>query len=519
MENMKKRGCTKETIRGKKGVSPLIASVLSILFGIMMLAIVLTVIQPTFKRAKDSSTISDIFQNLQLLNSAIKEVSSEARGSKRTITLSISGGEYRINSTYDWIYATYEPESDLRLTGTKGDIKIDTGLEFADYFNWYVDGSLAEPHWTNTSGQWYVSSLKYLGTNGTAYMNITPRPIENFEFSGTVTNISGPTGGQIFVLPIPPENLVGYWTFDDRGSDKAYDYSGNNNTGTLTNMNTTGNSTSGWQSSSDCSGGTSCLMFDGVNDYVNTGYTTTLGTNDDFSIGLWVKTGTKSSSQVLAGFGSTTSNWNRIQLDLDINGNLRFYVRDDSGNANSYREVSLDLTDSSWHYVVGTWDGSSDTATLYIDGNLKGLDSTNSLGSITISHALVVGALNNNGATNEYFTGFIDEVMIFNRALTAEEVKALYEMSFKKIYGGDGSQNIGARTNASLVLSNPAGQSKFDDIKITRDGNNKMSFVIPYSKVDLNGTLRLQKGEHRIQIIHMGINSTSGKPIIEISVS
>ena len=55
----------------KKGISPLIASVLSILFGVIMLTIVLTVVQPTFKRAEDSSTVTDIFQNLQLKQSYI----------------------------------------------------------------------------------------------------------------------------------------------------------------------------------------------------------------------------------------------------------------------------------------------------------------------------------------------------------------------------------------------------------------------------------------------------------------
>jgi hypothetical protein len=283
-------------------------------------------------------------------------------------------------------------------------------------------------------------------------------------------------------------------------------------------MNTSGDATSGWQISSSCKAGSSCLMFDGMNDYVATSYTTTLGTSDGISLSMWVKTSTKASNQVAAGFGSTTANWNRIQLDIDTNGNVRFYVRDDNGNTNSYRGTGMDISDGAWHHIAGSWDGSSDNATLYIDGVCRGSDSANALGAITISHELAIGALNNNGAESEFFTGAIDEVMLFNRALSEDEVKSLYETSANKLYSS-GTKSITARTYASLVLSNPAGQTQFDDIKVTRAGNREISFVLPYSKVDINGSLRLQKGEHLIEIAHRGTNTTVGKPILEITAS
>jgi hypothetical protein len=506
---------TKKSVEAK-GVSPFIASVLTILFGVLMLGIVLGVVNPTFKRAQDSTVITDSFQNLNLLNSAIKEVASEAQGSKRTVSISVSGGEYSIDGTTDSILFTYDPSQNMYLTGTKGDIKIEHGSVFLDFFNWYVDDSTAAPVWTNTTGQWIVDNYKYKGNGGLAYHNLST--LENYKFSGDINNVSGSTGGQIFVTATNPERLVGFWTFDNASGAKAYDWSGNKINGTLTDMNTAGNSTSGWQNSADCKAGVSCLRFDGFNDYVDTGYTTTLGTNDDLTIEMWIKTNTKASSQISAGFGSTTGDWNRIQLDLDTSGNLRFYVRDDSGNANSYRDTTIDLSDNQWHHIVGTWDGSSDTATLYINGASKGSDSTNTLGAITISHALPIGALNNDGSVGLFFNGIIDEAKVWNVSLSADEITAEYELSSKKIRAS-GSQTVNAKTpNAAIVLANPDGVTNFDDIKVSKTVKEQ-TLVIPYSKIDLNGKLRITKGEHRVTITHRGTNTTLNKPIIEITGS
>ncbi len=62
---------------------------------------------------------------------------------------------------------------------------------------------------------------------------------------------------------------LGIWNLDEGSGSTTSDSSGNRNTGTLTGMNTTGNSTSGWNST--CKNA-NCLLFDGVNDYVSIGH-------------------------------------------------------------------------------------------------------------------------------------------------------------------------------------------------------------------------------------------------------
>jgi len=485
----------------KKGISPIIASVLSIMFGIIMLVIVLTVIQPTFKRASDSSTITDIFQNLQLLNSGIKEVSSEARGSKRTIPLTVSGGEYRINSTYDWLYVVFEPESDFKVVGRRGDIRAEYGLEFMDYFNWYVDGSDGSPIWKNTSGVWSVSDLKYVGANGTAYMNITPRPIENFEFGGIITNISGTTGGQVFVLPTNPEKLIGFWTFDEGSGNQAYDWSGNKNNGTLNGFS---DNAVNW-TSSGCAFG-KCLVFDGGNDYVSGPLTT----SSTITISIWIKPSVLESTDENFIIRGSPNSWEFVYDPTASPYHWRIMVY------GSVESATLDVNDNVnvnelAHYVfVLRYGGGNNNLTVYKNGWLVGshFNSTD-IGPANTPTGFRIGQF-----SGLPYNGRMDEIMIFNSLLAPDEVKALYETSTKKL-GSSGSRTIDSRIKGGIVLSNPFGQAQFDDIKVVRD-KNTLTFIIPYSKIDINGTLRLRAGEHQIQIEHVGTNDTLNKPIIEI---
>jgi hypothetical protein len=81
-----------------------------------------------------------------------------------------------------------------------------------------------------------------------------------------------------------------------------------------------------------------------------------------------------------------------------------------------------DLTLNQWHQIVGTYDGS--IAKLYIDGELK----ASGQGSYTIMHDDTPLCFSREISQPNYdgFNGIIDNVMIYNRALNAEEVEAQY---------------------------------------------------------------------------------------------
>jgi len=493
---------------GRKAVSPLIATVLVTLFGVITLGIALGVVNPTFRRAQDTSAVNDQFATLETLNAAVKEVASEPDGSRRVVPITVTAGTLRVNSTYDWLYFEYEPLETLGISGTKGDIRIDQGLEFVDYFSSYADGSTATPVWTNASGQALASSGAYSITNGTAYHNIST--LENWKFSAAMSNVSGSTGGQVFALPTNPESLVGFWPLDNRSGSVAYDYSGNHNNGTLTNMNTIGNATSGWQDAANCKAGRSCLRFDGVNDYVNAGSSYNLNITDAITISLWFKQNSYIDSYLV-------SKGSSYRLKLQDGSRLRGLIYIDGAIKNVY-SVTGSILNNTWYHAVMTYDKNdpSNIVKLYINGVNATSSATNTGGLPidTVTASIYIGDLLNGGYV---FNGTIDEVMIFNRSLSADEVAALYETSAKKLSGAGGSQSIAAKTpNPAIVLANPAGQTRVDNVEVTRSGG-KLTLMVPYTNVELNGTLRLQKGEHRVQIRHMATNVTTNKPIIELT--
>ena len=72
--------------------------------------------------------------------------------------------------------------------------------------------------------------------------------------------------------------------------------------------------------------------------------------------------------------------------------------------------------------MVVTFDAQRRELRLYVDGVLEGSGSNS--GSITPGDPLQIGR-NDNG--QEYFSGLIDDVRLYNRALTAQEVQDLYD--------------------------------------------------------------------------------------------
>ena len=82
------------------------------------------------------------------------------------------------------------------------------------------------------------------------------------------------------VIPKPPNNLglVGYWSFEGTKDTSVDDFSGNGNTGTLTNMDAGSDYVSGHKT------GSTALDFDGSSDYVDLGNSSTLTPTDKITV-------------------------------------------------------------------------------------------------------------------------------------------------------------------------------------------------------------------------------------------
>lgn len=114
------------------------------------------------------------------------------------------------------------------------------------------------------------------------------------------------------------------------------------------------------------------------------------------------------------------NNFFRLGLN-ENNGQIRFYTEQDN-ELNTKFVSNEDFVDGEWHHIVATRDG--DQGKIYVDGTLitEGDTMDGDIGGDDTNWYLA-----QDGNTNGYLIGAMDEVRIYSRALTAEEVKKNFE--------------------------------------------------------------------------------------------
>jgi len=191
----------------------------------------------------------------------------------------------------------------------------------------------------------------------------------------------------------------------DAGSTKSYpgsgttwfDRSGNRNNGTLTNGPTF----------SSANGGS--IVFDGGDDYVLTGFTSSVA----FTWNTWFKTDVVSSGYKNI-ISIKTPNYILMLMDSGSN-NMGFWTSDGlNGKSLNMGPISTTV----WYYASFVREGNSITNgyKTYLNGSFKGNFNT---GTWSSSDVLVLGGRTD---TAQYFDGNIACAQIYNRALSATEV-------------------------------------------------------------------------------------------------
>jgi hypothetical protein len=168
----------------------------------------------------------------------------------------------------------------------------------------------------------------------------------------------------------------------------------------------------------------SAFNFDGVNDFIST--TASYTNPSDFTISIWFKTTVAGGK--LIGFGNsqtgTSGNYDR-HLYMNNAGQIYFGVYP---GAVRTLNTTASYNDGIWHMATASL-SSTNGIKLYIDGSLVA-----SSGATTTAQNYTgywkIGYDNINGWTsnpsNYYFTGQLDDVLIYNRELTSGEVNTLY---------------------------------------------------------------------------------------------
>lgn len=198
---------------------------------------------------------------------------------------------------------------------------------------------------------------------------------------------------------------VGAWSFNEGIGTTVGDASGQNNTGTLNGP--------VWTSTGKYGG---ALTFDGVNDFVNVPDANSLDLTTGMTLSAWVRP-------------TTLGNWRQVLLKERPNGlTYGLYGTGGTGNRpNSTisvggvdREVNAPaasaLTVNTWAHLAVTYDGT--TMRIYVNGTQVATRAQTGA-MATSSNALKIGG---NAIWGEWYAGQVDEVRVFNRALTAVEI-------------------------------------------------------------------------------------------------
>jgi len=234
-------------------------------------------------------------------------------------------------------------------------------------------------------------------------------------------------------LAKPANNLglVGYWSFNDATGTKATDSSGRGNTGTTQNIAAPPTATSDWGAGKFGAG----MMLDGSNDYVEVPSSASLQMSSAVTVSAWVKMRSLSSSadqDIVIRGNDTVSNyyiWFNFKTTIPACGPghlvVGFYG---GGNFRDLCSVKTNWATDTWYHVSFSYD--QQNILLYVNGAQdNSLPNTNAMD--TTASVLRIGS--KRGVTpDEFFNGTLDEVRIYNRALGATEVAALYNSGAAK---------------------------------------------------------------------------------------
>jgi hypothetical protein len=202
--------------------------------------------------------------------------------------------------------------------------------------------------------------------------------------------------------------LIAWWKFDELTGAVASDSSGHSNSATLSGFT--------FDSASATGNVGKALTFTGTEHLVNS--TVAQHLHSELSFSLWFKrTDASSSARFLIHVG-----------DFNVAGESRNLLtritplRLDMYNNTTGSINGPNFTDNTWHHAVLTINAAKESK-IYLNGSLFSTSSLSGLADFA-SGDLHIGAR----PTSEKFIGLMDEVMVFDRAITLDEITALFKV-------------------------------------------------------------------------------------------
>jgi len=230
-------------------------------------------------------------------------------------------------------------------------------------------------------------------------------------------NGSGITEGPVwqFSTATFEEALAGHWAFDRGYGNAEMDLSGNRNYAYLNNM-----AAEAW-----VDGFTgSALLFDGIDDFIHIENSESIDlTIRGLTLSLWVYLNDTdfASPWISKGIHPDLSYFGGFEIENNSEG-VVFRVADDEKES-IVQADNASLSSGRWIWIAAVRDRAEQQIALYINGDLKAV-SDDSTYNLSQRGKLYIGT---SGEMESYFKGVIDEVRLYNYALTPQEISDLYQ--------------------------------------------------------------------------------------------
>ena len=280
----------------------------------------------------------------------------------------------------------------------------------------------------------------------------------------------------LFILPSLradlTTDLIAYYKLDETSGTTVTDSTGTNN---ATNYNVTVNQTGKIDKAYD---------FNGNLAYLQSGAQSFTG-NSNYTISAWIKTDVADTYQVIFSNGIESP---EAGLKFKINSNNTIGV--DLANVVGTTSTST-VSTGTWYFVTLT--KSENTYQIYINGSADG-----SAGTITSSNISAIGTQRigrDVSSGTDYFNGLLDEVGVWSRALTSQEVSDLYNSGdgisypFYSVFPSSFGGNYFSDFNLTLTTDQPSSTGIFYTTDGTDPDNTDTKYTTPIL-IDENVTIK-----------------------------
>ncbi len=295
------------------------------------------------------------------------------------------------------------------------------GTSNADGVKLYIDGGTPFTATALNTGIRSVSSVEATigATSGGSALRLEGT-LDEIAVWDSVINIGDVWDGSGVPFDISSTNPLSWWRCGDGDTAPTLTDNGSGgNNGTMTNFSTFSTDVPTIPFS------TRSIALDGVDDYVNCGSASYLQNLSEFSVSLWAKQPTATSTEDFIGDWNYNSAGNFSLETGTVSGSatkLTFYIRKLGGTVGIITTQNYVFSENVWNHIVITFN--SGTPNIYVNGIAQGLNVPSLPTSLAYGNGSInIGRLKGLG---RYFTGNIDEVSLFNTELSASDVTSIY---------------------------------------------------------------------------------------------